>query len=482
MNKRAKIVATIGPASSDEAILRRLVLAGLDVARLNLSHGDHSSHRRTIRNVRNVAAETGRFVPVLLDLMGPRYRLAQIPDGPRELEEGRELTLGTGDADLPVEDPDFLGHVRPGERLLIDNGLVELEVLACGEARVTTRVIHGGPVSTRKGINLPDTELPFTISEKDREDIAFAVEEEADYVAVSFVGGPDDLEAIREVMGEHRRLIPLVAKLERATAVKRLEATVRASDAVMVARGDLGVEVPIHRVPVLQKKIIDMGRKWGKPVIVATQMLESMMLQPRPTRAEASDVANAVFDGADALMLSGETAAGSYPVEVVETMARMILEAEAFRPPKALPEVIEYLEPLETEQQYLTHRDVHLEIPEVVSGAAVHACDRLDVSQLVAFSQGGFTARMLARYRPKTTITVFTRNEVVARRLQLVWGVQPVLMDVQVNHHDEVVKIVDALLVEKGFARPGDTVIILMGDPIDQRPLTNLMRVHRVRA
>ena len=266
MIKRAKIVATLGPASADETVLRQLFAAGLDVVRLNLSHGDHTSHRRTIRLVRELAEETGRFVPVLLDLMGPRYRLAAIDDGPRTLDEGDEPTLGTGDADLPVEDPEFLSHVRPGERLLIDNGMVELEVLECGDARVKTRVLHGGPVSTRKGINLPDTELPFTISDKDRDDIAFAVAEEADYVAVSFVGGPDDLEAIREVMGEHRRVIPLVAKLERATAVtkKRLEATVRASDAVMVARGDLGVEVPIHRVPVLQKKIIDMGRKWGK--------------------------------------------------------------------------------------------------------------------------------------------------------------------------------------------------------------------------
>ena len=486
MIKRAKIVATIGPASSQEETLREILLAGVDVIRLNLSHGDHDSHRRAIRLVRKLAIELDRFVPVLLDLMGPRYRLSTIEDGPRELVAGDRLTIGAGDVDLPVEDPLFIDHLRAEERILIDNGLVELEVLEKSGSRVLARVLHGGMVSTRKGINLPDTDLPFTISEKDRRDIAFAIEEDADYMAVSFVGGPADLESIRDVMAEHQGLIPLVAKLERATVLKHLEKTIRASDAVMVARGDLGVEIPIHQVPVIQKKIIRIGRTFGKPVIVATQMLESMMQQPRPTRAETSDVANAVFDGADALMLSGETAAGRFPVAVVETMARVIREAEGFRRPKGFSTdnkaIDVHLEPLKSEQPYLSTRDVHLEIPEVVSAAAVQACERLNVSQIVAFSQGGFTARMIARYRPQTAIAVFTRNPVVARRVQLVWGTETVLMDYEVNHHDEVVKVVDHLLVERGLAKSGDTVIILMGDPIDQRPLTNLMRVHRVRS
>lgn len=486
MIKRAKIVATIGPASSSEDKLRELFSAGVDVVRLNLSHGDHDSHRSSIRRVRRVADELERFVPVVLDLMGPRYRLSTIEDGPRQLEKGQELTLGDGDVDLPVEDPHFIDHLRPEERILIDNGMLELEVLGKSGQQVRARVLHGGPVSTRKGINLPDTDLPFTISQKDRDDIAFALAEGADYLAVSFVGGPADLDSVREVMAEHQGLIPLIAKLERATVLKDLDGTVRSSDAVMVARGDLGVEVPIHQVPVIQKKIIRIGRAYGKPVIVATQMLESMMQQPRPTRAEASDVANAVFDGADALMLSGETAAGRFPVEVVRTMSGIIQEAEAFRPPKGLSTnnkaIDVHLEPLASEQAYLSHRDVHLEIPEVVSAAAVHACDRLQARQIVAFSQGGFTARMIARYRPQTPIAVFTRNVEVARRVQLVWGAEPVLMENPVDHHDEVVRIADRLLVEHGLAQPGDTIIILMGDPIEQRPLTNLMRVHRVRA
>ncbi|MDA8016507.1 MAG: pyruvate kinase [Thermoanaerobaculia bacterium] len=485
--RRAKIVATVGPASGDEPMLRQLLEAGVDVVRLNLSHGDHEFHGAILRRVRRIAGELGRFVPVIVDLMGPRYRLSQLEGEPKMLEAGEEVTFGVGEVDLPVEESEFLDSLQVGERVLIDNGLVELEVVQRADRRVLATVVFGGQVSTRKGINLPDTDLPFTISDKDRADIAFAVEHDADFIAVSFVGGPGDLEAIRGVMEEHRGNLPLIAKLERAAVMKRLDPTVQAADAVMVARGDLGVEVPPHRVPVMQKQIISSGRRYGKPVIVATQMLESMMQQPRPTRAETSDVANAVFDGADALMLSGETAAGRFPVEAVGTMCRIIEEAEHYRRPKAYDPkdkpAATHLLPGSSEQPYLNAgRDLHLEIPEVVSAAAVYAVDRIDCKHIVAFSQGGFTARMIARYRPNTPITVFTRNEEVARRVQLVWGARPVLLEYEVNHHDEVVASVDRILVEKQLARPGDTITILMGDPIDQRPLTNLMRVHRVRS
>jgi pyruvate kinase len=252
----------------------------------------------------------------------------------------------------------------------------------------------------------------------------------------------------------------------------------------MVARGDLGVEVPLHQVPVWQKKIIGAGRRYGKPVIVATQMLESMTLHPRPTRAESSDVANAVFDGADALMLSGETAAGAYPVEAVRTMAEIIVHAESYEASRPAPEgrgaARQPLAPGPPEIRQLSERDVHLEIPEVVSATAVRAAGWLAARRIVAFSQGGFTARMIARYRPRPPITVFTPDPGVARRLQLVWGARPLLME-QVHHHDEVVRVVDRLLLDSGLAAPGDTLVILMGDPIDQRPLTNLMRIHRVR-
>ncbi len=481
MSRRAKIVATVGPASASLEVLARLLAAGVDVVRLNLSHGDHEGHRTVIERVRRLARQQGRFVPVIADLMGPRYRLGQLPGEPRQLAAGSEVELGEG-ADLPVEDPAFLDHLQPGERVLIDNGLVELAIVARQGRRVRGRVVHGGAVSTRKGINLPDTDLPFTISEKDRRDIAFAVREEVDYVAVSFVGGPDDLEAIRAEVRRVGGALPLIAKLERARAIHRLQPIIRSADAVMVARGDLGVEVPLHQVPVAQKKIIAVGRRYGKPVIVATQMLESMMEQPRPTRAEASDCANAVFDGADALMLSGETAAGKHPVAAVRTMSEVICEAESYRPPAAVS-AEEPLSPGLVEEVGLDpQRDRHLEIPDVVCEAAVHAAGRVDVRQIVAFSQGGFTARMIARYRPATPITVFTRDRRVGRRVQLVWGTRPLLMDHEVQHHDQVVSVVDRLLLEADLVREGDTIIILMGDPIGERPLTNLMRVHRVRS
>ncbi len=486
MDRRAKIVATLGPASSGEDVLARLLAAGVDVVRLNMSHGTRDEHRVVIRRLRALTQASGRFVPVIVDLMGPRFRLAEIAGGPRQLEVGERVRLGRpgAETDLPVESPEFLSRVRPGERVLIDNGMVEIEVLEAEGDAVSARVVYGGPVSTRKGINLPDTDLPFTISEKDRGDVAFAVAEGADFLAVSFVGGPEDLDAVRAVLAEIGGMLPLVAKLERAAPLSRLEETVEAADAVMVARGDLGVEMPVHDVPVLQKKIIAAGRRVGKPVIVATQMLESMMTQPRPTRAEASDCANAVFDGADALMLSGETAAGAYPVPAVATMAGIIREAEAYRPP-SLGDFGDRPPPLlpgVQEQAYLgLERERHLEIPDVVSAAAVYATHGLDVRRLVAFSQGGFTARMIARYRPRTPITVFTRDVGVARRVQLVWGARPLLMDVEVRHHDEVVSLVDRLLIEADLAQPGDLILILMGVPIGEKPLTNLMRVHRVR-
>ncbi|MEM7585638.1 MAG: pyruvate kinase, partial [Acidobacteriota bacterium] len=487
MDRRAKIVATLGPASSSEEVLARLLETGVDVVRLNMSHGDHAGHRKVIENLRRLAREQHRFVPIIIDLMGPRYRLGEVDSGPRQLDAGEEVFLGTRShpGDLPIGEPELLDHLQVGERMLIDNGMVELEILACHPDGVTTRVVHGGPVATRKGINLPDTDLPFTISEKDHDDIAFALDEGADYLAVSFVGGPKDLEAIRNVLRAHGGMLPLVAKLERAAVLRHLDATVEASDAVMVARGDLGVELPVHDVPILQKKIIAAGRRVGKPVIVATQMLESMMTQPRPTRAEASDCANAIFDGADALMLSGETAAGVDPVKVVGTMSKIIVEAEAYRPPSMEDFSGRQPEPLRPgaseQMNFNPELDRHLEVPDVVSAAAVYATHRLDVRQIVAFSQGGFTARMIARYRPRTPITVFTRQHNVARRLQLVWGARPLLLEDELEHHEQVVRLVERRLLAAELAKPGDVIIILMGVPISNRPFTNLMRVHRVR-
>ncbi|MGE0641323.1 MAG: pyruvate kinase [Thermoanaerobaculia bacterium] len=491
MERRAKIVATLGPATANEKMLGRLLAAGADVLRFNLSHGDRASHRATLNLVRRVAREQGRQIPVLLDLMGPRYRLGVVADGPRLLRGGERVTLGASAAgvDLPVDEPEFLDHLGRGERMLIDNGLIELEIVARRGSRVSARVVHGGPVSTRKGINLPDSKLPFAVSGKDAADIAFAAEVQADYIAASYVGRARDVEAVRAAAAAHGALIPIVAKLERAAAVEHIDEIVAASDAVMVARGDLGVEVPLHQVPVLQKRIIAAGRRIGRPVIVATQMLESMMEQPRPTRAESSDVANAVFDGADALMLSGETAAGLYPVEAVKTMARIVVEAEAYklrvfqtgelprdpslpggRFPTAAPRVL-----------HEADRGGEVEIADVIAAAAVHAASKLDGSRIVAFSQGGFTAQRLARYRPVVPTFVFTTDAQVARRIQLLWGTRPIHLERDVQHRDDLIEQVENELLDRKHVRPGECMILLMGWPIRDRPLTNLLRIHRVR-
>jgi len=490
MERRAKIMATLGPASAAEEVLRELVRAGVDLFRLNLSHGSQDEHGRTLQRVRRVAREEGCHLPVVMDLMGPRYRLGRIPGDGRTLEPGEEVTLGpqAPDVELPV-DTEILEHLEPGERVLIDSGLIELRVEDKQGDRVRAKVINGGPVRTRKGINLPDTSLPFEISDKDRSDIFFAVREGADYLAASYVGEAAHIEAIRRVVTEAGGRIPLVAKLERATALEHLDQIAEAAEGMMVARGDLGVEVPLHTVPILQKRIVATGRLTGKPVIVATQMLESMIEQPRPTRAEATDVANAVLDGADVLMLSGETAVGKYPIEVVRTMALIIQEAEAFARSTARDEPAT-LHPLghvhvrrsfEMDPSAQSDED-SLDVPDLVSAAAVYAADQLGVSRIVAFSQSGFTARLVARYRPTAPIVAFTPEERVARQLQLVWGVRPLVTGTEVGTLDEVVQAVERHLLDARMVGPGERIVILMGHPIRDRPLTNLMRVHRIRA
>ncbi len=482
-------MATLGPASTDEGVLQGLIRAGVDLFRLNLSHGSQDEHRKTLALVRRVARELGTHLPVVMDLMGPRYRLGVLPDTERLLTAGQEVVLSSkpSPSDLPV-DGDILPHLQAGERVLIDSGLVELRVVANEGDRVRAVVINGGPVRNRKGINLPDTNLPFEISEKDRSDIVFAVAEDADYLAASYVGEAAHIHALRKVVTEAGGRIPLVAKLERATALDHLDEITEAADALMVARGDLGVEVPLPTVPVHQKRIVAAGRRAGKPVIVATQMLESMIEQPRPTRAEATDVANAVFDGADALMLSGETAVGKYPVGVVQTMSSIILEAEAYARETANP--AKSIQPLGNANARRTFEldptadpsaDGEPDVPDMVSAAAVYAADELKIHRIVAFSQSGFTARLVARYRPTSPVLAFTKDERVARQLQLVWGVRPVVTDSDVDSLDELVQVVERNLRDAGLAAPGERILILMGHPIREKPLTNLMRVHRIR-
>ncbi|HSF39105.1 MAG TPA: pyruvate kinase, partial [Thermoanaerobaculia bacterium] len=337
---------------------------------------------------------------------------------------------------------------------------------------------------------LPDSSLPFEISEKDRSDIAFAVAEGADYLAASYVGEASHVELVRSVVAEVGGRIPIIAKLERATAIEHLNDISEAADGMMVARGDLGVEVPLYKVPVFQKKIVAAGRLTGKPVIVATQMLESMIEQPRPTRAEATDVANAVFDGADALMLSGETAAGKYPVLVVETMARIILEAEDYARESHPRQTLQPLGNIHARRSYemdpasedTGEGELALDMPDMVSAAAAYAAEQLGVRRVVAFSQSGFTARLIARYRPSSPIMAFTPDEQVARQLQLVWGVRPFVAEFEVGSLEDIVNVVERQLLDAGLVQPGERILILMGHPVRERPLTNLMRVHRIRS
>jgi pyruvate kinase len=489
MERRAKIMATLGPASTGEEVLRGLIRAGVDLFRLNLSHGTQDEHRKTLAAVRRTARAEGCHIPVVMDLTGPRYRLGTLPGDGRTLLPGEEVSLGTeaSGAELPVDD-DILQYLEVGERVLIDGGLIELRVTGKAGGTVRARVVNGGAVRTRKGINLPDTNLPFEISEKDRSDVAFAVAEGADYLAASYVGEAAHVEALRALVERAGGSIPLVAKLERATAIEHLDQITEAADAMMVARGDLGVEVPLYTVPVLQKRIVAAGRRAGKPVIVATQMLESMIEQPRPTRAEATDVANAVLDGADALMLSGETAVGRYPVEVVKTMARIILEAEDYSRSNGPRPTLQPLGRSHARRTFQmdpstdhSEAELALDVPDMVSAAAVYAADQLGVSRVVAFSQSGFTARLVARYRPAAPIVAFTPEERVARQIQLVWGVRPLVTGTEVGTLDEVVQAVERHLLEAGLATPGERIVILMGHPIRDKPLTNLMRVHRIR-
>lgn len=469
-------MATLGPASREPEMVRALIDEGVEIVRFNLSHGSHAEHRELVGHVRAVAAALDRHVPIAFDLMGPRYRLGAIPGQGLTLQEGQRLVLAGDGGDLPFGQPEVIGHLDAGERVLIDGGRIELRIEDRVARGAVAQVIRGGVATSHKGINLPETRLPFEITVRDRSDIAFAVEMGVDLIGASYVAEPDDLERLRAVITAAGGRLPLIAKIERAAAMEHIEAIVAAADAVMVARGDLGVEVPFEQVPVLQKRIIDAGRATGTPVIVATDMLASMVDRPRPTRAEVSDVANAVFEGADVLMLSGETAVGRYPLEAVRAMVRSIRSAEGYGkrdldmrvPTSGVIGVWTGAEPGSAD------------IPDAVAAAAARAAELLDVRLIAAFSQTGSTARLLSRYRPAMPILAFTSDERIARVMQLLWGVEPAVIARPVEH-EQAIETIDRELLLRDRARVGEVVIILMGAPIQERQRTNLMRIHRMR-
>ncbi|MFZ0325469.1 MAG: pyruvate kinase [Actinomycetes bacterium] len=466
--RRAKIVATLGPASSAPGMIRALVEAGVDVVRFNMSHGTQQDHETNLALVRSAAEATGRAVGVLADLQGPKIRLGRFADGPALLRTGADFAITTelvaGDATVASTTYSGLpGDVQVGDPILVDDGRVALEVLSVEGPVVHTRVIEGGTVSDSKGLNLPGAHVNVpAMSPKDIADLRWALRLGFDLVALSFVRTAEDIVSVEAVMDDEGVTVPVIAKIEKPQAVEHLEEIIEAFDGIMVARGDLGVELPLEEVPLVQKRAVMRAREKGKPVIVATQMLESMIGASRPTRAEASDVANAVLDGADALMLSGETSVGRYPVETVETMSRIISAVEDGA-----------LDRIPALQGKPTTKG------GAIARAAVGVAQLLDAKFLVPFTETGRSARVLARYRSSVPLLAYTPIPDVRRALSLTWGVETFLVD-PVTHTDQMVRQVDRHLIESGRCRVGDHVVIVAGSPPGIPGSTNAMRVHRI--
>ena len=463
---RTKIVCTLGPATATDDAIRGLIEAGMNVARVNFSHGTHEQHAATIAMVRRMAKEAGKPIGILGDLQGPRIRVGDLRE-PITLSVGDDITLvheGQERAgEIPVTYDQLANDVRVGDRILIDDGLIELLAVEVGNARVGAKVLNGGDLKSHKGLNLPGIQVSApSITEKDSVDIRFAVEQEVDYVALSFVRRAEDIDSLRTMVP---RSLLVIAKIEKDIALLNIEAIIQASDGVMVARGDLGVELPFEAVPGAQKRIIRLANKYGRPVITATQMLESMIEHPRPTRAEASDVANAIMDGTDAVMLSAETAAGAYPRLAVEAMTRIIREIEQ-RPPTKPFAGAEQGEGIVTTEV-------------AIAAATVAAVDMLAAPLVVVFTKSGFSARVVASKRPAVPILALTDEPRTYRQLSLVWGVVPELVP-HCRDYDEMMTRAKQAVVARELASDGDRIIVTAGVPFDMPGTTNLLKVETI--
>jgi pyruvate kinase len=465
--RRAKIVCTLGPATDDEGVIAELIDAGMSVARLNCSHGDHDEHLARLERVREAARAAGVAVAALADLQGPKIRLGTFADGPQTLQKGDRFTITT--RDVPGDDQvcsttyaGLPGDVRPGDEILIDDGNVSLRAETVDDTDVVCVVVIGGMVSDHKGINLPGVVVSVpALSDKDVDDLRWALRAGVDMVALSFVQRPEDIDDVRKVMDEEGVHRPVFAKIEKPQAVERLGAIIDAFDGIMVARGDLGVELPLEHVPLVQKQAISMCRAAAKPVIVATQMLDSMVKSSRPSRAEASDVANAVLDGADALMLSGETSVGDHPALVVRTMAT----------------IIEYVEKEALWQVSQSEDNRTGSTARAITRAACEVAEEVGAKFVVTFSETGLTPRLVARHRSPIPLLCFSPDEAVRNYLGLVWGVGP-YPGKKVHHTDELVEMVDQRILSMSLAEPGDRVVIIAGVPPGIPGTTNGMRVH----
>ena len=467
-SENTKIVCTIGPASSSKKTLRQLIRAGMDVARLNFSHGSHKGHKGVIRSVRRLSTELDKPVAILQDLQGPKIRTGELKEGRVELKKNQEWTITTrrikgGQGLISTTYRGIVSDLKRGDAILIDDGMIELKVLSKDKEQLYCKVISGGILGEHKGINLPGvrTRIP-SLTKKDKEDLKVGIEAGVDYVAISFVRSAKDVRALKRFLKNKKVDIPVIAKIEKPQALDELEGILDVCEGIMVARGDLGVELSLEKVPVAQKRMIRMANEKRKLVITATQMLESMTDHPRPTRAETSDVANAILDGTDAVMLSAETSVGNYPVESVRMMRKIARETETNFPTKPLYD----------------RRPSNF--PDVISEAACLAADDLGLKAIVAFSQSGFTAGLISKYRPPVPIIACTPDVEVQRRLALYWGVNARVVPHLVGT-DKMIETVEDLLLKERLAKKGDRIAILGGTPLATRGKTNMMKLHVVK-
>jgi pyruvate kinase len=471
-SRRAKIVCTLGPATDSHEVLSAVLSAGMDVARLNFSHGSHAEHARRLRTLREAAVACGKPVAVMQDLQGPKIRTGSLEGGRRiELRDSAFITITTrpvlcNEQFISTTFERLPQEARPGNNILLSDGLIELRVESVKGTEVHCRVMNGGELGEHQGINLPGVGLRISaLTSKDREDLKFGIQNRVDYIALSFVRRAEDILALKRILARAEKSIPVVAKLEKPEAIDHLDDILQATDAVMVARGDLGVEMPPEMVPAVQKRIISRASAMRVPVITATQMLESMTVHPRPTRAEASDVANAVIDGTDALMLSGETATGHYPVKAVEMMERIISVTEGTQRAAGVHNVWDRAE--------------KMDVPEAICETVAHMTSELNLKAVAVFTQSGSSARLISKYRPRVPVFAFSPFDNVLRRTALYWGVTPVHMR-RLQSTDKMVEAAAQRLREIGVVNPGDFIAVIAGNPIAKRGSTNILKVHRV--
>jgi len=470
--RRTKIVCTIGPSSQDEETLRKIIMAGMNVARFNFSHGDQQEHGKKLERIRRISRQLQLPVAVLLDTRGPEIRLGNFAKGSVQLQTGQRFILtadevsGT-DKKVSITYKNLINDVTPGQDVLLDDGLIGMRVEEVKGSDIICTVLNGGPVSDKKGVNVPGAKLsmPF-IDEKDRDDIIFAIEQGFDFIAASFVRTKEDILALREILDAHNSRIQIIAKIESLQGIENMGEILEAADGIMVARGDMGVEIPMEEVPIVQKKLITLAVHAGKHVITATQMLDSMIKNPRPTRAETTDVANAIYDGTTAIMLSGETAKGAYPVEAVETMARIAERTE---------QDIDYCAQRKKNDAVLFVKDT----TSAICHGTCNIASELHAKAIITVTMTGFTSAMIARYKPGCPIISCTTSRLVWRQMNLQWGVSPLLIP-QENTAEDLFREALAAAVEAGFVQTGDTVVLTAGLPLGEAGRTNMLRVVEV--